>query len=323
MFPPVTRRTPRGPWSIVLAGGNGDRLRGLTTGEDGTTVPKQYCSVDGGRSLLGLAIERAGRVSPRGRITAIVAAEHRRYWTVACRDLPARNVVVQPRNRGTAPGVLLPLLTVLDRDPDAALVIVPSDHHVADEPALERGVRHALERAERDPERVVLLGIPPEQVDAAFGWIVPAADAAGGGGPVERFVEKPPPADAARLLDRGGLWNSFILAARARTLLRLYVRRLPDLVDRLGQALARDRAGTRAAHVERAYDGLEPSDFSRDLLEGSEECLTVVRVDACGWSDLGTPERVARAAVRLELPRPTDLSSTRPARPHALAAARR
>src|SRR5262245_33382827 len=122
-------------WAIVLAAGEGTRLRELTTRE-GVPTPKQFCSLRGGRSLLGDALARATRVVPRKRVIVIVAEEHRPYWSTDLRGLPAENVIVQPRNRGTAPGILLPLLTVLERDPGARVAILPSDHFVEREPVL-------------------------------------------------------------------------------------------------------------------------------------------------------------------------------------------
>lgn len=287
----------------MLAGGNGERLRRLTTTADGVPVPKQYCALRDGPSLLRLALDRASRVSGRRRTAAVVADGHRRFWQDELRHLPAGNVVAQPRNCGTAAGVLLPLLAVLARETDPTVVLVPADHFVSDEDALEEAIRDALDRVALDPDRLVLLGIPPDDPEPAFGWIVPAVGARGLSMPVGRFVEKPPFEAAVRLRACGGLWNSFILAARGRTLLGLYEWRLPRLLATLEAALAMDReANGKGAHLASAYESLGSNDFSRDLLEGAERHLTVVRVRPCGWTDLGTPERVARSVGRLELP---------------------
>src|SRR5262245_31154240 len=107
-------------WAIVLAAGEGKRLRELTM-RGGIDTPKQFCSLRGGRSLLGDALARAARIAPRKRMLVVVAAEHRRFWERELADLPRENVIVQPANRGTAAGVLLPALTVLERDPEARL----------------------------------------------------------------------------------------------------------------------------------------------------------------------------------------------------------
>jgi mannose-1-phosphate guanylyltransferase len=287
----------RNRWALILAAGDGTRLAKLTRDAAGFAVPKQYCTFAGGRTLLHQAIDRSARVAARSRIVTVVAAQHRRWWeTDVLPLLTADNVCVQPANRGTAAGVLLPLLAILDRDPLARIVFLPSDHYVVDEAVLAQEVERALRQIERRPDEIVLLGIAPEENDAEFGWIVPHVEGRGAVR-VRRFVEKPGPAVARELLDRGGLWNSFIFAATGPVMLRLFERKLPQLVAGLRAAL-RDVAAGRTGALERLYHDLPTHDFSRDVLAGSERMLTVLRVRSCGWNDLGTPDRVVRCVVR-------------------------
>ena len=135
-------------WALVLAAGEGSRLRALTT-HGGVAVPKQFCSLQGGPSLLQEAILRAEAVVPRQRVVTIVAEQHRRWWETSLWSLPKRNVIVQPENRGTANGLLLPLLHIAQRDPEARIVILPSDHYVREEAALARSLRQAAAQDRR------------------------------------------------------------------------------------------------------------------------------------------------------------------------------
>jgi mannose-1-phosphate guanylyltransferase len=285
-------------WALVLAAGDGSRLRSLTTDPSGVPVPKQFCSLTGGRSLLRAALERAERVVPRQRIVSVVALGHRGWWRREVATLPPANVVVQPANRGTAAGVLLPLLSILRRDPGARLLILPSDHFVGREETLAEACRTALARLEEDPERLVLLGITPDSADSEYGWIVPGASLGNGFSGVTAFVEKPRPRIAADLRRRGGLWNSFLVAATGSALLALYGRRLPALLVRLAGAPISTRLGA-APELTAIYDELPPHDFSRAVLQGAEGTLSLLPVPACGWSDLGTPARVAQCIDQL------------------------
>ena len=283
----------RHDWALVLAAGEGTRLRSLTTGADGVAVPKQYCHVHGKASLLQTALHRAERVVPRERTLAVVAAHHRRWWRHELGALAAENLVVQPRNRGTAVGILLPLLEVLRRDPEARLLVLPSDHYVDEEDVLAESAHRAFAEIDRHPEKVVLLGIAPDTGDTEYGWISPGPIAGEGFFEVASFVEKPEEVVASRLRRRGGVWNSFIFVARGRTLLRLYERRLPGLVRGLTGAFANRSSGVRRwSEVSALYDRLPARDFSGDLLQGSEAALRLLPVPACGWTDLGTPSRV-------------------------------
>jgi mannose-1-phosphate guanylyltransferase len=294
------------PWAIVLAAGDGTRLRDLTTDPSGRTIPKQFCSLDGDVSLLQLALSRAVRVAPGNRVTTVVAAQHEAWWSRPLEQLPGKNVIVQPRNRGTAIGTLLPLLSILDRDPDPRVVLLPADHFVADEAVLGRAMGQALAGIELDPERVVLLGIVPDEADGEFGWIVPAADGRPEIQRVLHFVEKPRRSVAMQLMSEGAVWNSFILAVRGRTLLELFRKQIPDVVRALEGAMSR-----RPEDLDGAYATLESVDFSRDVLEEHVDRLSVLSVPHCGWCDLGTPDRVGRCVrwMATATPPPMDTPS--------------
>lgn len=294
------------PWTVVLAAGEGSRLRSLTTDSEGKSIPKQFCSLNGGPSLLQLALRRASRISPWSQITTIVAEQHETWWGGELGSVRFGNVVVQPANRGTAIGVLLPVLRILARDPAAHVVLLPSDHFFTDEPVLERALRGALREVHRRPGRLVLLGIVPDEPDTGFGWILPANNDKPGIRRVQRFVEKPPADVAVELMAQGGVWNSFVLAAAGQTLVRMFEEKLPGVITKLQEALVREsNLGSAMEGLARTYEELDSFDFCRDVLEGLEDRLSVLPVPHCGWSDLGTPDRVARCVGRIaDTPRP-------------------
>ena len=128
-------------WGLVLAAGDGRRLQALTTKTDGLAVPKQFCALRSGPSLLSEALQRARKVAAPQRICTIVAEQHRRFWLGHLDSVRADNVIVQPRNRGTAHGILLPLLRILEVDPAARILVLPSDHYVRDEAQLAFALR--------------------------------------------------------------------------------------------------------------------------------------------------------------------------------------
>jgi mannose-1-phosphate guanylyltransferase len=286
-------------WALILAAGEGTRLRSLTTTVGGLTVPKQFCSLHGGESLLEEALGRGESVAHSGRVAAVVAAQHRHWWNLPLRGLAPENLIVQPDNRGTAVGLLLPLLHLVRRDPDAVVVVLPADHFVRDEAVLARSLQHAAGLARADRRHVFLLGVAPDRADSELGYIVPSGDIAAGAGLVRRFVEKPDLAVAHSLVGAGALWNAFILAASAQALLSLYERRHASLAASLAAAVCSD-AGSPwdSAATRRLYATLPSLDFSRDVLEGQEGRLRVLEVPSCGWNDLGTPQRVAETLER-------------------------
>ena len=138
-------------WALVLAAGEGSRLHSLTRDERGVAVPKQFCSLQGGPCLLQEALQRAASVAALSHICSVVAEQHRQWWGPLLSYLPEQNVISQPQNRGTAFGILLPLLRILERDPDATVVLLPADHYLSDEKIMAGALRRAAALALPSP----------------------------------------------------------------------------------------------------------------------------------------------------------------------------
>jgi mannose-1-phosphate guanylyltransferase len=276
------------PWAVVLAGGDGDRVSALTRDVGGGFVPKQFWSWDGRDPMVRWALARARRIAPAARVLVAVKEAHRGFWTEALADVPCANVLVQPENRGTAAGVLRAAVEIQSRgittDP---VVLLPSDHYVADEAVLQGALAAAVRAVERGVAPVVLLGMCPGEQRSGYGWILPASPAPFAG--VRCFLEKPPEARVRDLVRDGALINSFIIAARAHVLLALVGRVFPDIL-RAFQRLSRKLQG--GPDAQDLYLGLPLMDLSRDVLQHATAYLSVLRVPPCGWTDLGTAERL-------------------------------
>jgi mannose-1-phosphate guanylyltransferase len=153
-----------------------------------------------------------------------------------------------------------------------------------------------------------MVGIEPEEPDPDLGYIVPGQVLANDTYAVLRFVEKPDSARARELLCAGALWNSFIFAADGPSLLGLFRHRMADSVELMATALAREDF-VRA--LRELYVTLPSVDFSRAVIQGSEQSLSVVAAPLCGWSDLGTPKRVGETLRRLpHLQRPSSFAQS-------------
>jgi mannose-1-phosphate guanylyltransferase len=288
-------------WGVVLAGGEGTRLRELTRRIAGDERPKQFCALLGGATLLAETRRRVALGVPGPRTLFSVSEAHARFYAGPLGDVEAGRLVVQPRNRGTAPAILYALLRVAAAAPLDPVAIFPSDHHVSDDAAFMAHVEAAFELVAARPDLVALLAAAPDRPETEYGWIEPAeAVSEPAGRPayrVRRFWEKPAPALARTLLDAGALWNTFVVIGRVAGLLGAIGRALPGLVGAF-RPLRRVLGTPAEPEVARAvYDGLPPADFSRGVLEPSAGALAVVPVHGVEWSDLGSADRV-RAARR-------------------------
>ena len=285
-------------WVVILAAGEGKRVKGLTRDRLGLPAPKQYSLIGSNSTPLEATLERAGRIAPPERIVAVVARQHRRWWATELASLSPRNVIVQPENRGTAAGILLPLLWVTGNDPDARLVILPSDHGVASEDTLHNAITNAIASVPRSNSEMVLLGVQPETPETGYGWIVPKPWGESRLRPIACFREKPDPTTTAALFEQGALLNSFILIAGGRFLLDMFETSLPQLWRSFQPVFDGTRNGSRLEQdLARLYDSVPTLDFSKDLLEQSTDSLWVHSVPECGWLDLGTPERLTSRLI--------------------------
>jgi mannose-1-phosphate guanylyltransferase len=285
-------------WAVVLAGGSGTRLSSLTTDAEGVVIPKQFCSLDGRRSLLQVAIEQTEAHVPRERVIVVVAAEHRRWWEPQVAALKEENVVVQPCSRGTACGILLPLMHINRRNPEATVIVTPSDQHLDDQETFQLSLMEALTYVTERPKLLVLLGMEPDAPVTDYGWITPATDCDDAVQMVTSFVEKPDERAARDLLRNGALWSSFTFVTSVGLLLSRFHVTLPWLIDRFERAFEYGSWKKRDEFLPELYEEISAVDFSRSILQRSNDAVHVLAVPPCGWTDLGTPERVAACVAK-------------------------
>lgn len=216
-----------------------------------------------------------------------VVKAHERYYAPELRDVPLSRVVVQPDNRGTTAAVLVTLLRILRFEQDAVVTFFPADHHFSNDASLLDAVDTAAGAIRLYPESIILLGATPQYPETEYGWIEPGSHVPSSRSAlfrVQRFWEKPAHHAANLLMDRGCLWNTFVMVGRARAFLDAIAEAAPDVQATLA------RAGAHSA--DSFFETLAPGDFSRQVLVAYAERMLVLRLNGTGWSDLGTPERV-------------------------------
>jgi mannose-1-phosphate guanylyltransferase len=299
-------------WTVVLAGGEGSRLSRLTRTSDGIVIPKQFCSLMKSPCLFQDALERARSVVPSQQVCAVVGAAHRRWWTETVGDVAASNVFVQPENKGTGYGILLALLQLEAIDPGARVMFLPADHYFRDEDTIKRTLKLAGLLMTGNPAVTYLFGTEPDTVDPELGYIVPMEPGRSLAAGVARFAEKPTLDEARDLVSDGALCNLFILGGTVRSMLALFHSDYAEAVSAMRAVLEQDRLGGTQSALREFYAGREAFDFSRHILERQSAHLRVIRVPACGWTDLGTPHRVASTVRDIALHPSTDYSSSSP-----------
>jgi mannose-1-phosphate guanylyltransferase len=256
-----------------------------------------------------------------------VVRNHEQFYQTELGDVDESRIVVQPANRGTTAAIIYSLLRLTRLEEDPIVAFFPADHHFDDETQFARAVDKAFEAVHKRPELLVLLGARAEKAAVEYGWIEPGTplDDDRDRPPcifrVDRFWEKPSAATARGLLSRDCLWNTFVIAGRARTFLDVLKSAVPDALKSLQpitDSRLREEETERAAAV---YESLPTGDFSREVLTRCPERLAVLRMDGAGWGDLGTPEGILAAmqkTAHAPYPSPNAFSSWLAAYRHRL-----
>jgi mannose-1-phosphate guanylyltransferase len=297
------RLNDRERFAVVLAGGDGSRLKSLTRVITGDERPKQFCPIFGDRTLLDETRRRVSLLMPAENIYFSLTQKHEPFFRGPLWGVREIQKIVQPENKGTAPAILYSLLRIARTSPDATVAFFPSDHYVSDDEAFMASVESAMSAAELESDSIVLIGIEPENPETSYGWIEPERSLFGelpcSVTRVKRFWEKPHQNVANRLLDSGCLWNSFVMVGKVGTFLTMFKRHLPDMVRMV--TLADRTFGTllEPAAIRAVYERLSETNFSSEVLERSADTLFVMRVQGVGWNDLGEPQRVLGTLVNL------------------------
>jgi mannose-1-phosphate guanylyltransferase len=287
---------------IILAGGEGKRLHPLIHRLRGEIIPKQYVNFIGTCSMLEHTYHRVERLIAPDRLFTVVSQDHLNITDVwrQISSRPKTTIIRQPENKETGPGLLLPLMHVYKNYPESIVAVFPSDHFILEEDHFMGHVDLACRVVERDPSRMVLLGMEPDGPEPEYGYILP-------GGEMDTksfstvlsilgFIEKPGLLAAQEMVNKGGLWNTMVMAFQAKTLINL-VRKVLPMLYRSFQLIS-DAIGTSSEMdvVKETYRWIEPINFSRGFLEALALKyplhLGVLPVRGVYWSDLGSEQRI-------------------------------
>jgi mannose-1-phosphate guanylyltransferase len=281
------------PWCVLLASRDDARRSAATQERGGTQEP-----IWKKRDPLTATLRRAAAVTSLDRIAAVIAAPADDSRQTSLSELGIRNLFVQPNHQGTAYEVLVALLMLESRiSPSTAVLFLPADYVVNDEEVMTNSLMSMVEWIVDEPGSVYLLGAVPQGPHDQLGYIVPWHDAMLMPTGVYEFVERPDVHRARQLINAGGLWNTFIFGGNVASLLRLFRPRFDAAIADFRAAIGSDSIGL---HLARAYDRLEPVDFSRDLLARGTDNLKVLRLLRCGWWPLKSPTPTGLARTHMD-----------------------
>jgi len=268
---------------VILCGGSGTRLWPVSR----KSYPKQFCPLLEGGSLFQRTLARIAR--PPYAEPILLTHQDFRFITaeqLADSAVPSARILLEPEGRNTAPAICLAALSLAERDMDAVLLVLPSDHVLSDPEPFHAAVAAGAAAAAAEG-RLATFGIAPDRAETGYGYIELDASPATGAQPYRRFVEKPDRAAAEAMLASGRyLWNSGMFLFPLRALLAAFDAHTPEIRAACAAALAGGRPDLGFFRPDpEAY--LANPDISIDYAIMERERGLVVPV-ACGWNDLGS-----------------------------------
>ena len=275
-------------YAVIMAGGIGSRFWPKSR----ESKPKQYLSLVEDGSLIQNTAARLKGLFSDDRICIVSTTMQRQLLHEQLPWLPDRQLIFEPMGRNTAPAIGLSALHLLDKDPDAVMVVLPADHRITQTNNFLKNLETALSIIEKENEALVTLGIAPTYGATGFGYIE-ARESYNQDNVlrVERFTEKPN-RETADLFSNSGdyYWNSGIFIWRADTILNRIRQYMPKWYAGLMEIKSAIGSEQYVDVIESVYKMLDGQSIDYGIMEHAYNVL-MVRGDF-GWSDLGTWEEV-------------------------------
>lgn len=290
-------------WSIVLAGGEESRVGSFILNWLGTSRPKQYCTFVGTRSLFQHTVDRAAMLSEWAHIVPVVSRKHEHEARNQLKGRDSCFLLTQPSHASSMAAIYVAVTHIRAQDPEATVVVYPSDHFVYPESRFLEAVQRAVWTVEWLPDRLVLLGISPDHLQLDFGWITPGEklDASNNYqiSAVRSFVENPTVVQADAALASGGLWNTNVLAAKAKLLWELGWQYCPAMMMWFERLTEKIEFSEETSTLETIYQDTLAYDISSGILRFVPDRIAVVEMKGILWSDWNKPERIAHTLRRI------------------------
>jgi mannose-1-phosphate guanylyltransferase len=288
--------------AVVMAGGSGTRFWPLSRSAE----PKQLLNLVGERTMIQSTVDRLGSLIKPEQLLIVTGERLAEAVARQLPDLPPSAILGEPCRRDTAPCIGLAAFQVLKHDPDAVMVVMPSDHVISTDRQFQEAIQFAAALVAEAPQRIVTFGVTPTYPAESFGYIergerlktgVARANNSLAAYQVKRFREKPKTDVARQYVAAGGFyWNAGIFVWRASTILDALEKHEPEMFGRLATiAAATDRADF-AQVFRQQFEAICGKSIDYAVMEHAQDIVIVEAPFA--WDDVGSWQAIARLQPR-------------------------
>ena len=269
-----------------MAGGIGSRFWPMSR----TAFPKQFHDILGvGRTLIQMTYDRFLPICPKENILVVTNERYKDLVLEQLPDLKPEQVLCEPNMRNTAPCVAYSAFWIAEREPEANIIVAPSDHLILKNDEFLETIRTSIQQA-HDSGNLVTLGIKPTRPDTGYGYIQWADEKGASHESVKRvktFTEKPSLELAKDFLESGDFyWNSGIFIWSMQSIMNAFEIHLPEMYRAFADGQGKYGTADEKAFIDRIYPACENISIDYGIMEKARN-VNVVLSDF-GWSDLGT-----------------------------------
>lgn len=274
-------------YCVIMAGGIGSRFWPLSR----TTKPKQFLDILGtGRTFLQMTYDRLARVCPKENILIVTNRDYKQLTLDQLPDIKESQVLLEPFRRNTAPCIAYASYKIKKQNPEAVVVVAPSDHLIINEDSFVEYLFNGLSFAEKN-DALLTLGIEPNRPDTGYGYIQVNSEVRFEGHDklrkVKTFTEKPNLEMAEFFLKSGEfMWNSGIFIWSLKSILSAFQKNLPDVDSLFAGIYQHINTGEEEAQIARSYAACTNVSIDYGVMEKAKNVYTLC--SDFGWSDLGT-----------------------------------
>lgn len=267
----------------IMAGGVGSRFWPSSR----ESLPKQFLDILGiGKSLIQLTCERFENIVPAENILVLTNKSYVGLVKEHLPQIPEGNILAEPSRNNTAPCNALLALKLIEKNKDANLVVVPSDHVILKEQEFLNNITKAISFVATN-DKLVTLSIQPTRPDTGYGYIELGETVEGDIRKVVQFKEKPNLETAKEYIANGNFaWNAGIFVWSAKTIINSFNKNAKNIIDVLSEDLSKLNTDEEQDYIDRVYPNTESISIDYAILERTEQLYTIP--SDIGWSDLGT-----------------------------------
>lgn len=271
------------PYIVIMAGGIGSRFWPYSRNKR----PKQFLDILGtGRTLLQMTYDRFIKISDASKFYVVTNKRYEHLVYEQLPDIPSSQVLTEPLGRNTAACIAYASYSIIQKAPQAKVIVTPADHLILQEDIFHRTIGVALAAADEE-DKLITIGIRPNRPETGYGYIQYFSNHGNPVKKVKTFTEKPNAKLAKTFVDSGDfVWNSGMFVWRVDSIVKAFEKHMPDLAEVFEEGFGHYSSHTEEDFIKKAYSLVKNISIDYGIMEKSDEVYVVL--GEFGWSDLGS-----------------------------------